>query len=862
MKKAMIPFLAALLVVLILHPAVNITTQNVKGFYPDEIVYFEVPDEDLALSMLKSGDMDFYLWRIMPDKASEALRDPRVDAVRGASGYHDLLFNPAPVPGKLNPFSMKEFRQTINYYLIDREFIVKELLKGFGEPAATSFSPYSPDYGSIVDIVEAFKAKAIYDYKLAELRLRDVMLKAGAVEKDGKWYYNESPVEVKFFIRSDDPIRKAMGDKIASDLEGIGFTVERIYGDLHKAMAVIYGSDPAAGEWHIYTEGWATTSIVRYDDSNPAWYYAPWAGNMPGWGEPGYWQYENPELDDVTMRLATGRFESFDERAELLRRSIELGLDESVRSFVANTFDSFPYNKERVEGFIYDLFGGPWTAWFYRGVRLRGGVGGTLRLGQKLMYQGAYNPIAGFRDLYSVNVVRAVSDPGAIPHPYTGIPIPYRYTYKVETAGPHGRLSVPPDALTVDLKNGVFKPVGSGINATTRTIFKVKMSRFHHGPQMSVADLIYSFYFMFEWGVRQYPEDPKFDGEYSRLTEDARSTFVAFRMLGEDTVELYYNYWHPDETYMGTWISPYSPYPWELYALMEDVVMNGRAAFSKSASGARGVEWLDLTKGPSLEALKDSLQKLASENYIPEALKPYVSSSEAKARWFALQGWFNNYGHFLVSNGPYYFYKADTVARQDILKAFRDPSYPYSPGDFDQLTSPRFADIIRVSMPDRVVAGGEALIRVGVTVGGVPSREAEVSYLIINPEGEILLKGKAKPSEEPGEFEIELNHSETSELGTGSYLLKISAVSFEAARPSTATRTLAVLSSYQALSEELIKLRGDISSLEEEVSTRMDTLTSLSAPRTLVYTALGLSLSSLLISIIGIVTLLRRVKKR
>jgi len=859
------PKVLSLLTIIIfsaLLPAPSLVAQKVKGFYPDEIVYFEVSDEDLAVSMLNSGDMDFYLWRIKPDKASEVIQAPRIDAVKGASGYNDLLFNPAPVAGRLNPFSIKEFRQAINYYLIDRDFVVKELLKGFGEPAVTSFSPYSPDYSSISDIIEAFNAKARYDYNLAELKIRDAMFKAGAIEKEGRWYYNDSLIEIKFFIRSDDPIRKAIGDKVASDLESIGFSVQRIYGDLHKAMAIIYGSDPAAGEWHVYTEGWATTSIVRYDDSNPAWYYGPWIGNMPGWGEPGYWQYENPELDDVTMRLATGRFESFDERVRLLRRSIELGLDESVRSFIVNTFDAFPYSKERVEGFIYDLFGGPWTPWFYRGVKLKDGLGGTLRLGQKLMYQGAYNPVAGFQDLYSVNVVRAVSDPGAALHPHTGIPIPYRYTYKVETAGPHGKLSVPPDAFTVDLENGVFKPVGRGVNATTKTIFKVKMSRFHHGPQMAVADLIYPFYFMFEWGVRQYPEDPKFDGEYSRLTEDARSTFVAFRILGDDTVELYYNYWHPDEAYTGTWISPYSPYPWELYALMEDVVAHGRAAFSKSASAAKGVEWLDLTKGPSLEALKESLEKMASENYIPEALKPYVPPSEARVRWSALKEWFRKYGNFLVSNGPYYFYKADTAARQDVLRAFRDSSYPYSPGDFDQLASPRFADILRVNVPERIVPGGEVLIRVGVAVGGRPSNEAEVSYLIINPGGEILLKGRAEPSHDLGEFEIRLNYSDTSKLETGSYLFKIMAVSFYAARPSTATRTLTVLSPYLALSEELIRLRRDISSLEEEVSARMDTLALLSAPRTLVYAALGLSLSSLFISIIGISILLRRMKKQ
>ena len=41
-----------------------VSGQQVKGFYPEEIVYFEVTEEDLAISMIKSGDMDLYLYGI------------------------------------------------------------------------------------------------------------------------------------------------------------------------------------------------------------------------------------------------------------------------------------------------------------------------------------------------------------------------------------------------------------------------------------------------------------------------------------------------------------------------------------------------------------------------------------------------------------------------------------------------------------------------------------------------------------------------------------------------------------------------------------------------------------------------------
>ena len=49
--------------------------------------------------------------------------------------------------------------------------------------------------------------------------------------------------------------------------------------------------------WHLYTEAWGYSSANRWDSAAINQYAAPWWGNMPGWGKPGYWQYESAAAD-------------------------------------------------------------------------------------------------------------------------------------------------------------------------------------------------------------------------------------------------------------------------------------------------------------------------------------------------------------------------------------------------------------------------------------------------------------------------------------------------------------------------------------------------------------------------------------
>jgi hypothetical protein len=89
------------------------------------------------------------------------------------------------------------------------------------------------------------------------------------------------------------------------------------YQPFATAVQSVYSSDPAAFEWNVYTEGWGRGAAQRYDDSTINAMNAPWMGNMPGWREQGFWQYEDPEMDSLGQKLFRGEFTSVDERNEL-----------------------------------------------------------------------------------------------------------------------------------------------------------------------------------------------------------------------------------------------------------------------------------------------------------------------------------------------------------------------------------------------------------------------------------------------------------------------------------------------------------------------------------------------------------------
>ena len=56
---------------------------------------------------------------------------------------------------------------------------------------------------------------------------------------------------------------------------------------------------------------------------------------------PSYWNYQNSSLDKVTQSIAYSNFTSQEERNELLRQALRLGIQESVRIFVTQNIDPY-----------------------------------------------------------------------------------------------------------------------------------------------------------------------------------------------------------------------------------------------------------------------------------------------------------------------------------------------------------------------------------------------------------------------------------------------------------------------------------------------------------------------------------------
>jgi len=272
-----------------------------KNTFVDSIKFIQYLDENTALEEVRNGNLDMYYYRISSDRLEDSQAREGLKVFDSTGGSYSLLVNPSESE-KFNPFSNKEARFALNY-LVDRKLIVNELMGGYGAPIISYYGPTDPEYLTIIKELESFNFK--YNPTLAEKIISKSLTDRGAVKIDNKWKINDSEIEIRIFIRSDDPVRKSIGEILSVELQKIGFSVKKDYGDLNKAFVVVYGSNPANLDWSIYTEGWGRSAFVKYDSIGLGQMYSPWFSNMPGFNDPSYWNYENKKLDDLTQRKFT-----------------------------------------------------------------------------------------------------------------------------------------------------------------------------------------------------------------------------------------------------------------------------------------------------------------------------------------------------------------------------------------------------------------------------------------------------------------------------------------------------------------------------------------------------------------------------
>jgi hypothetical protein len=348
-------------------------------------------------------------------------------------------------------------------------------------------------------------------------------------------------------------------------------------------------------------------------------------------------------------------------------------------------------------------------------------------------------------------------------------------------------IDVPDDALMPEAGSGRLRPVGTGKTAKQKLTYRVLGSAFHDGSRMSPADLLYAYMFAYRWGARGQDGDSHFDPMVAAGTAILRSHLIGVRVVGTDTtsksfrfgdfeyvrelfvVEVYTSVAPVDPEQDAVVAPPWSTLPWHLLVLMEEAVGRGWAAFSPSEAQRRGIEWLDVVRSAGMnKRLADLVATFQREGYRPDALKPLVSSEDARKRWDALARFYQERGHYLITNGPYRLkgWSADGVT----LEAFRDLSYPLGVGSYDAYAVPRRGHITNIERDgERIKLSGDIEILqkhqrsydlVRRPMRSIPAdvlkRSApECRYLVTDGEGSVVLAGQVAVADDAS-FHIDL----------------------------------------------------------------------------------------------------------
>ncbi len=869
--------ISTLVIILFLIPVFSIifTTQPVAAQETGpktDTINFKRFTTDQVKDALDTGQIDVYLFGVPSDLAQEMQSDPNVVIYTAAAGLVDYILNPAPVyianytgvytkeevaemegvpPAAityyevseegnwtyaefgahpdhgLNPFAFRKVRFAINY-AFDREKIVESIYKGFAVPMYTFLSQYDPDFAVIADIVAKYRFS--YDLDLAESMITDVLLAVGAERIGTYWYYNGQKITLKFIIRTEDE-RKQVGDLLATNLVRLGFDVQRLYLTFWDAIMRVYFTDPKDFEWHIYTEGWGKGGIDRYDYGTINQFGAPWYTWLPGWGESDYWNYRNSTIDEVCMKIYFGEFNSEEERNELYRRGTEMIIQEAVRIWVVTRLEVTP-TRTTVKGVTLDLGAGLRGIWNLREMYAEDHPS-TLNVGHLWVYtsRSVWNPYGGFSDVYSVDIERGTVDPFMWVHPFNGEPIPFRVSYTVETAGPDGTLSVPSDALVWDAENDQWKTVGSGVTAKSKVEFdlsKLIGTKWHHGITITWADVIAAWGYL--WELAYDTEKSSLESSIAATQKPWFDTIMGV-VFDKDNNKLivYVDYWHFDDNYIAQYAVLGISNPVELHEAMFVLAFKEKSyALSSTRSRSEGIPQLNLILPDHVEDVKRVLQTFTDNttifNEVNALCNGELTMDEWNSRVQAAINWIDTYGLAWISDGPYKLVYFDKDLQEARLEAFRDPTYPFKPGDW-LYGIPVSPTIVDVDVP--LLAPGQEIT---ITVTGQGEGTLTLKYILYDPVAKtVLLVGEATQTE-PGTWTITLPSDVTQQMVSfRRYELMLMLFSDQVAIPAFKTEYIepinpALYEQMRTLQEQMQALQEQIRQITEQIGSLADSL--------------------------------------
>lgn len=787
------------------------------GGWLDQIV-FSVVSADSAITQIKAGAIDAYAYALS-SKDLPAIQDAGLSYAQVLGTYYDIMYNPAVCKDTavLNPFSDRKIREATNM-LYDRDYINQEIYSGGGLPKFFAIQTNGADYADLADVARGLEAKYAYNLDKAKEIITTEMNGLGAtLGSDGKWQFSGKPVTLPFLIRPDgDGTRKPMGDYVSSQLEAVGFTVDRQYKKSSEAGPIWQNPPTDDCKWEIYTAGWISPGIERDAKVDFQQMYL----NTSGQGiEPFLSNVADPAFQKVGDDLANGKFSTAEERHNLMAQAMELSLQDSLQVFIIDTRSYAPYaTNVQVSA---NLAGGIETAPIsFFTLRFAGVEGGNLKWGENDLFTEPYNPVYGSNWAWDQGAQAAYNGAPFMADPFTGLNWPLRAesaAITVQTGLPVFKsldwvnldtadtIPVPSDAwVDWDAKTQKFLTAGEAFTQTVNAKMKAVVTypadmfdtvTWHDGSKLSVADFVMAMILVFD---RAKVDSAIYDEQAVPGFDSFITAFKGVRITSTSplVIEVYTDNYFSDAE-LDAWVYLSFAWPnygfgegsWDAIAVANMAEAAGEAAYSPDKSVAKNVEQTSFVGGPTLDILNKYLDEAIAANTIPYSptMNTFITADEATTRYANLKAWYEAHGNFQLGTGPYYLDRAYLVEKSLVLKNYT--AYPDLANRWAIFTEPKISTVDITGPAGQVKIGDQATFDIAVSFKGEPYPQTDiknVKYLLYDATGAVVKTGEATFVSD-GNYQVILTADDTKALTAGSNKFEVAVVSNVVAVPTFAS---------------------------------------------------------------------------
>jgi peptide/nickel transport system substrate-binding protein len=844
MKKLVIAFAISLVLVL------SLGAQAKNGPIVDKVIFTVTMDRTIGTKDVVEGKADVFTETLSGSnyKSISAADLTKLSTYFAPGTQWEITFNPYPnaapyqvntKDGKnyFNPFAIREVRYAMNW-LIDRKKIVDEILLGQGVPMITAMTPGQPGTYKF-NLVPAklgmtFRGnekKAIDDITAAMTAASNLPENKGKLVKNGQWWtFNGDPVAINFMMRVDDPSGRLLEGRYISDqIEKAGIKVNRLEWDRTKCINTQTATDPADYLWNIYTGGWGGGGTREWWDVSISQMYSPYYSNMPGWGETGYWQFQDKALDDIAKKNINGWFVTADEYWTGNMKAIEMGLKDAVRMYVASSQTAQISNKARFNSRMAYGLGDGLNNWSIRTADVKPEADGPNK-GLKVLhaleysargglYMSAWDPVGvdGFNGTYEAIIIENCSDLAAFNSPNSAKLTPLRAKYDLKNLTtsvkavpndkPAGLIPVDKTAVIYDshkkawVTGEEYKDDGKGkvdysANANLTAYSKLSNvsyvgGKWHDGNKIGIEDLMYATAFQYEWANKDSADDKMYDESIASQYQSLLPITKGIVLNKDGSYNLFFDFNWMDKSYIAGSgalqldVKAANPgrqtvVEWPITEALAKIVVEGSKSgevYSFSSDGASTE--VDVIVQKCVGDIKAKLQDMIAAKYVPVSIKQWVTADQAVARYKNAIAFIEKYGHAYISNGPFFISKIDNVSNSIELTANRD--YPIKSDWLPKLLATTITRIDDVKVPATAQRSKDTKIAVTVSAVSYPNdiakaadAKAKVTVTMVMPDNsEKVYTAKFVKD---GAFEATLPAKDLGSLKPGNYTLVVQSV--------------------------------------------------------------------------------------